>query len=60
MSDDTFTFTETDLASAIHGLRQALGRSPEAMAGILGCSVPAYQKWEIGSVIPAGEWLIRL
>lgn len=57
---DVFTFTETDLATAIQGLRQALGRSPEVMAAILGCSLPAYQKWEMGSVIPAGEWLIKL
>jgi transcriptional regulator with XRE-family HTH domain len=60
MNDDIFTFTETDLAAAIKGLRQALGRSPEVMAAILGCSLPAYQKWEIGSAIPAGEWLIKL
>lgn len=60
MSADTFTFTETDLAAAIRGLRQALGRSPEIMAQILGCSLPAYQKWELGSVLPTGDWLIRL
>lgn len=60
MSDDRFTFSETDIAAAIRGLREALGRSQEVMAEILGCSLPAYQKWEIGSVVPGGEWLIRL
>jgi transcriptional regulator with XRE-family HTH domain len=60
MADETFTFTETDLGPAIRGLRQALGRSPDVMAQILGCSLPAYQKWELGSVVPGGEWLIRL
>jgi transcriptional regulator with XRE-family HTH domain len=58
--DETFTFTEMDLGPAIRGLRQALGRSPEVMAQILGCSLPAYQKWELGSVVPGGDWLIRL
>jgi transcriptional regulator with XRE-family HTH domain len=60
VADGTFTFTETDLGPAIRGLRQALGRSPEVMAQILGCSLPAYQKWELGSVVPSGDWLIRL
>jgi transcriptional regulator with XRE-family HTH domain len=60
MADETFTFTEIDLGPAIRGLRQALGRSPEVMAQILGCSFPAYQKWELGTVVPGGEWLIRM
>lgn len=58
--DDSFTFSETDLPAAIRGLREALGRSPEVMAKILGCSLPAYVKWESGSLTPGGEWLIRL
>ncbi|MGH9354927.1 MAG: helix-turn-helix domain-containing protein [Terriglobia bacterium] len=58
--DDSFTFSETDLPAAIRGLREALGRSPEVMAKILGCSLPAYVKWEAGSLTPGGEWLIRL
>jgi transcriptional regulator with XRE-family HTH domain len=60
MTDEVFTFTESDLGAAIRGLRQALGRSPEVMARMLGCSLPAYQKWELGTVMPGGEWLIRL
>ncbi len=60
MTDDRFTFSEIDLAAAIRNLRQALGRSPEIMAQILGCSLPAYQKWERGDLIPSGDWLIRL
>ncbi|MGH9377903.1 MAG: helix-turn-helix domain-containing protein [Terriglobia bacterium] len=60
MPEDRFTFSEIDIAAAVRGLREALGRSPEVMAQILGCSLPAYQKWEIGSVVPGGEWLIRM
>lgn len=60
MPEGPFTFSETDLAAAIRGLREALGRSQEVMAGMLGCALPAYQKWEMGSLIPGGEWLIRL
>jgi transcriptional regulator with XRE-family HTH domain len=60
MTEEIFTFTETDLGAAIRALRQALGRSPEVMAQILGCSLPAYEKWEEGSLVPTGEWLIRL
>jgi transcriptional regulator with XRE-family HTH domain len=60
VTDDRFTFSEIDLAAAIRNLRQALGRSPEVMAQILGCSLPAYQKWEAGDLIPSGDWLIRL
>lgn len=60
MPEDRFTFTEIDLAAAVYGLREALGRSPEVMAQILGCALPAYQKWEMGSAVPDGEWLIRM
>lgn len=60
MSDERFTFSEIDLAAAIRGLREALGRSPEVMAQILGCTLPAYQKWEMGLSTPGGDWLIRL
>ncbi len=58
--NETFTFSEIDLPAAIRGLREALGRSPEVMAKILGCSLPAYLKWEAGSLTPGGEWLIRM
>jgi hypothetical protein len=60
MSDESFTLTETDLAVAIRGLREALGRSPEVMAQMVGCGLPAYQKWELGSAMPGGDWLLRL
>lgn len=60
MVDSQFTFTETDLAAAVRGLREALGRSQEVMASIIGCSLPSYQKWETGAAAPGGEWLIRL
>jgi transcriptional regulator with XRE-family HTH domain len=59
-TDSRFTFSETDLPAAILGLRRALGRSQEVMAQLLGCSLPALQKWEMGTAIPAGEWLIRM
>ncbi len=58
--NETFTFTEIDLPAAIRGLREALGRTPEIMAKILGCSLPAYLKWEAGALNPGGEWLIRM
>lgn len=60
MTHENFTFSETDLAAAVRGLREALGRSPEVMASMTGCSVPAYRKWETGAATPGGEWLIRL
>lgn len=60
MTDDKFTLSETDIPAAIRGLREALGRSEEVMAQIIGCSLPAYRKWETGALTPGGEWLIRL
>ena len=30
------------------------------MAKIVGCSLPAYQKWELGSLVPNVEWLVRM
>jgi transcriptional regulator with XRE-family HTH domain len=57
---ERFTFSEVDLPAAIKGLREALGKSPESMARILGCSLPAYQKWELGTLAPSGEWLLRM
>ena len=58
--EERFTFSEIDLSVAVRGLREALGRSQEVMAQLVGCSLPAYQKWETGAAIPGGEWLIRL
>lgn len=60
MNGQDFTFSEIDLAAALRGLREALGRSPEVMARLLGCSLPAYQKWELGTATPGGEWLVRM
>ncbi|MGH9325337.1 MAG: helix-turn-helix domain-containing protein [Terriglobia bacterium] len=60
MTQDRFTFSETDIPAAIRALREALGRSEEVMAQIVGCSLPAYRKWEMGVLMPSGEWLIRL
>ncbi|MGH9405723.1 MAG: helix-turn-helix domain-containing protein [Terriglobia bacterium] len=60
MHEDRFTFSEVDLAEAIRGLREALGRSPEVMAQLVGCRLPAYEKWEAGILVPEAEWLIRM
>lgn len=60
MQEERFTFSEIDLPAAVRALRESLGRSPEIMAKILGCSLPAYQKWELGMAVPGGEWLIRM
>ncbi|MGH9453140.1 MAG: helix-turn-helix domain-containing protein [Terriglobia bacterium] len=60
MTNETFTLSETDIAAAIRGMREALGRSQEVMARMLGCSLPAYQKWELGTLVPSAEWLIKL
>ncbi|MGH9432683.1 MAG: helix-turn-helix domain-containing protein [Terriglobia bacterium] len=60
MTNETFTFSETDIATAVCGLREALGRSQDVMAQMLGCSLPAYQKWETGTLVPSAEWLIKM
>ena len=60
VSGERFTFSEVDLPAAIRGLREALGKSEESMARIVGCSLPAYQKWELGSLVPNAEWLVRI
>ena len=60
MTNETFTLSETDIAAAIRGLRDALGRSQEVMARMLGCSLPAYQKWELGTLLPSADWLIKM
>ena len=60
VSGERFTFSEVDLPTAILGLREALGKSQESMARIVGCSLPAYQKWELGSLVPNAEWLVRM
>ena len=39
---------------------RALGKSQESMASIVGCSLPAYQKWELGSLVPSAEWLLKM
>jgi transcriptional regulator with XRE-family HTH domain len=45
---------------AILSLRQALGKTQEDMASLVGCSFAAYRKWESGAANPGGQWLIRL
>ena len=45
---------------AIRGLRQALGKSPEAMAQLVGCSSAGYEKWEQGTAAPSAQWLLRM
>ncbi len=60
MTNQNFTFSETDIAVALRSLRESLGRSQDVMAQMLGCSLPAYQKWEMGSLLPGGEWLIKM
>ncbi|HUY15100.1 MAG TPA: helix-turn-helix transcriptional regulator [Terriglobia bacterium] len=60
MGNERFTLSETDIAVALRGLREALGRSQDVMAQMLGCSLPAYQKWEMGTLVPGGEWLIKM
>ena len=57
---ERFTFSEVDIPAAIRGLREALGKSEESMARIIGCSLPAYQKSELGSLVPNAEWLVRM
>jgi len=56
----TFTLSEVDLPAAIQGLRGALGKSQQGMAKLLGCSLPAYQKWELGILAPDAQWLLRM
>jgi DNA-binding transcriptional regulator YiaG len=60
MTHESFTFSEMDIAAALRGLRESLGRSQDVMAQMLGCSLPAYQKWEMGTLAPGGEWLIKM
>lgn len=48
------------MASAIRGLRLALGKAPETMAQLIGCSSAGYEKWEQGTVAPSAQWLLRM
>jgi len=48
------------VASAIRGLRLALGNTPETMAGLIGCSSAGYEKWERGAAAPSAQWLLRI
>jgi transcriptional regulator with XRE-family HTH domain len=34
--------------------------SQQTMAQVLGCSLPAYQKWELGLSVPGGDWLLKM
>jgi len=49
-----------NIQSAIKSLRLKLGVSQEAMADLLGAGYAAYRKWERGSSIPGGRWLIQI
>ena len=48
------------MASAIRGLRLALGKTPETMAQLIGCSSAGYEKWEQGAIAPSAQWLLRI
>ena len=48
------------MASAIRGLRLALGKTPESMAQLIGCSSAGYEKWEEGTATPGVQWLLRI
>jgi transcriptional regulator with XRE-family HTH domain len=60
LAGEPFTFSEVDVASAIRGLRLALGRTPESMAQLIGCSAAGYEKWELGAATPCAQWLLRI
>jgi len=60
LAGEPFTFSEVDVASAIRGLRLALGKTPETMAQLIGCSSAGYEKWEQGTAAPSAQWLLRM
>ena len=60
LAGEPFTFSEVDVASAIRGLRLALGKTPEGMAQLIGCSSAGYEKWERGMATPGAQWLLRI
>jgi transcriptional regulator with XRE-family HTH domain len=60
LAGEPFTFSEVDVAAAIRGLRLALGKTPETMARLIGCSSAGYEKWEQGTVAPSAQWLVRM
>jgi transcriptional regulator with XRE-family HTH domain len=60
LAGEPFTFSEVDVASAIRGLRLALGKAPETMAQLIGCSSAGYEKWERGTAAPSAQWLLRI
>ena len=45
---------------AILKLRQTLGETQEGMARRLGCTLGSFQRWELGSRIPSGEYLVKM
>ena len=51
---------ENIFAPAILKLRKELGETQEGMARRLNCSLPAYQRWEMGTRIPNGEYLLKM
>lgn len=60
LAGEPFTFSEVDVASAICGLRRALGKTPETMAQLIGCTSAGYEKWEQGTATPGAQWLLRI
>lgn len=52
--------TTNIFSSAVLKLRHAFGETQEGMARRLGCSLASYQRWELGTRIPSGEYLIKM
>ncbi|MBI4393352.1 MAG: helix-turn-helix transcriptional regulator [Euryarchaeota archaeon] len=51
---------ENLFVTAIHQLRKTLGLTQEGMARQLGCTLGSFQRWELGTRIPSGEYLIKM
>lgn len=60
LSRRKITTTRAQIPQAIRTLRENLGESQEAMARKVGCTLAAYQSWELGRRSPRGEWLLKL
>lgn len=60
LAGEPFTFSEVDVAAAIRDLRLALGKTPETMSQLIGCSSAGYEKWEQGTATPSAQWLLRI
>ncbi len=66
MSRENIEVSTTFFRTAILSLRQKLtlfeGKkvSQDEMARRIGCPVRSYVRWEMGEVIPSGDWLIKM